>query len=35
MWSNVIAATILAILTGIFIVWFFGRLVKRDSHYNA
>ena len=28
MWDNIIAATSLAILTGAFIVWFFGSLVK-------
>jgi len=28
MLSNIIAGTVLAIATGIFIVWFFGKIVK-------
>ncbi len=32
MLSNIIAGTVLAIATGIFIVWFFGKLVKISTH---
>ena len=32
MWTNIIVGTALAIITGIFIVWFFGKLTKITTH---
>ncbi len=38
MWSNIIAGMILAVLTGVFVVWFFGKLIDmtgQNSKHNS
>jgi len=31
MWINILAGTLLAIATGVFIVWFFGKFTKINA----
>ena len=31
MWSNIVAGTVLAVMSGAFVVWFFGKLIHMSG----